>query len=81
MQKRAKPVIKRTQKRRQRCFFLVNKIEKIDYKHIGLLMRFMTDRGKIASRRNSGVSAKWQRKLASAIKRARYMGLIPYCIE
>ncbi len=63
------------------CYFMVNKFEVIDYKDINILKRFITERGKIASRRSSGVSSKWQRQLARAIKRARYIGLIPHCID
>jgi len=73
--------VKRRVKRRKACYFLANKITGIDYKNILLLRKFITDRGKIVPRRNSGVSAKWQRKLSEAIKRARYIGLIPYCID
>jgi ribosomal protein S18 len=63
------------------CYFMVNKFEVIDYKDINILKRFITDRGKISSRRNSGVSSKWQRHLSRAIKRARFIGLIPHCID
>jgi small subunit ribosomal protein S18 len=43
--------------------------------------RFITDRGKIVPKRNSGMCAKHQRVLSEAVKRARYMGLVPYCID
>ena len=72
---------KRKPKRRRACYFLVNKIEFIDYKDVQLLRRFISDRGKIMPKRNTGVSAKWQRKLANAIKISRYTGLIPYCVD
>ena len=49
---------------------------KIEYKNISLLQRYVTDRGKIVSRRMSGISAKKQRELQTAIKRARYLSLI-----
>ena len=49
---------------------------KIEYKNISLLQRYVTDRGKIVSRRMSGVSAQKQRQLQTAIKRARYLSLI-----
>jgi len=58
--------------------FLVDKTLKIDWKDPQLLMRFITERGKIVPRRVSGVSAKNQRKLAKAIKQARQMALLPY---
>ena len=50
---------------------------KIDYKNINLLQKYITDRGKIVSRRMSGISAHRQRELASAIKRARFLSLLP----
>lgn len=51
---------------------------KIDYKNMRLLSRFISDRGKIVPRRISGISAKNQRRIAQAIKRARFLALIPY---
>jgi len=68
-------------KRRRPCLFCVEKATVIDYKHIDKITRFVSDRGKIMPRRNSGVCAKHQRVLALAIKRARFMGLIPYCVD
>ncbi|MCA9554305.1 MAG: 30S ribosomal protein S18 [Myxococcales bacterium] len=58
--------------------FLADKTLKIDWKDPQLLMRFITERGKIVPRRVSGVSAKNQRKLAKAIKQARQMAMLPY---
>ena len=63
------------------CYFTANKYTIIDYKDTKVLSRFVTDRGKIYPKRNSGLSAKWQRHLATAIKRARFMGLLPYSID
>lgn len=54
------------------------RIRVIDYKDDRLLGRFLTERGKILPRRLSGVSARHQRQLAVAIKRARYLALLPY---
>ncbi len=54
---------------------------KIDYKNITLLQKYVTDRGKIVSRRLSGVSAKRQRELAQAIKSARFLGLLPVGVK
>ena len=51
---------------------------KIDYKDIATLSKFVTSQGKVFSRKRSGCSAKCQRALIQAIKRARYMGLMPY---
>ena len=65
-------------KRRKVCFFTVNKITKIDYKDIDLLKRFISERGKILPRRVTGTSAKYQRQLTTAIKRARQIALLPY---
>lgn len=80
-QGRGQGQVKRRFKRRKSCFFLANKITGIDYKNTLLLRRYVTERGKIVPRRNSGVSAKWQRKLSEAIKRARFMGLLPYKVD
>lgn len=68
-------------KRRKVCFFTVNKINHIDYKDIDLLKKFISERGKILPRRVTGTSAKYQRKLTIAIKRARTIGLLPYTME
>ncbi len=54
------------------------RIRIVDYKDEKLLGRFLTDRGKILPRRLSGVTARHQRQLAVAIKRARYLALLPY---
>lgn len=56
--------------------YVIPEGEKIDYKNISLLQKFVSDRGKIQPRRISGVTAKEQRALATAIKIARYLGLI-----
>jgi len=50
----------------------------VDYKDVKLLRKFISERGKIVPRRISGTSAKGQRQLANAIKRARYIALLPY---
>lgn len=65
-------------KRRKVCYFTANGITKIDYKEIDLLKKFISERGKILPRRVTGTSAKYQRKLTVAIKRARQMALLPY---
>ena len=64
-------------KRKKSCFFTENSIDYIDYKDEKLLRRFTTERGKIVPRRISGTCARSQRALATAIKRARYMALLP----
>lgn len=57
------------------------KIEHIDFKDVELLKKFITERGKILPRRVTGTCAKYQRKLAIAIKRARHMALLPFVKE
>lgn len=65
-------------RRRRSCYFTDNKFTHIDFKDVDLLRRFISDRGKILPRRVTGTSAKWQRKLAVAIKNARHMALLPF---
>lgn len=60
------------------CPFSGKNAPKIDYKDVNLLRRSVSERGKIMPSRISAVSAKMQRKLAIAIKRARYLALLPY---
>ena len=63
--------------RRKACYFKKNKIDYIDYKDAELLGLFIGPDGKITPRAITGTSAKYQRQLASAIKKARFMGLLP----
>jgi len=60
------------------CYFCVNKLNEIDYKDVGLLSKFTTERYKIIPGRTSGTCAKHQRILAKAIKKARLMALLPF---
>ena len=60
------------------CIFCVEKIEELDYKEVAKVKKFITEKGKILPRRMSGVCAKHQRMVATAVKRARVMALIPY---
>lgn len=64
--------------KRKVCFFCTDKIDEIDYKDPSKLRRYISDRGKIEPRRRTGVCAKHQRVLATAIKRARHLALLPY---
>ncbi len=64
--------------RKKVCAFCVDKVEQIDYKDIAKLKRYMSDRAKIVPRRVTGTCARHQRQLTTAIKRARYMALLPY---
>ena len=72
---------RRGNKRRKVCYFTVNKITYIDYKDTDTLKKFISERGKILPRRVTGTSAKYQRKLTIAIKRARQMALLPYTTD
>ncbi len=65
-------------KKKKSCPFKNEGIKEIDYKDSALLFRFITERGKILPRRITGVSAFFQKKLTRAIKRARYMAILPY---
>lgn len=67
--------------RKKVCTFCVDKIEHIDYKDVGRLKRFTTERGKILPRRVSGNCAKHQRQVTIAIKRARNIALLPFTAE
>jgi small subunit ribosomal protein S18 len=64
--------------RRKSCLLCKNKATAVDYKDIGLLRRFISERGKIRSRRMTGACRRHQRLVAVAIKRAREMALLPY---
>ena len=68
-------------RRRKVDFIAANHIDYIDYNDVDLLKRFISERGKILPRRVTGTSAKNQRKLTVAIKRARVMGLLPFVAE
>lgn len=59
-------------------YFSSNNIKHIDYKDIDLLKRFLAPNARILPKRRTGVTAKNQRKLAQAVKRARFMGLLPF---
>ncbi|MCU0830609.1 MAG: 30S ribosomal protein S18 [Rhizobiaceae bacterium] len=68
-------------RRRKTCPFSGADAPKIDYKDVRLLQRYISERGKIVPSRITAVSQKKQRLLAEAIKRARFLGLIPYVIK
>jgi small subunit ribosomal protein S18 len=68
----------RFMRRRKYCRFTVEGIEQVDYKDIELLKDFVGETGKIVPSRITGTKAKFQRQLATAIKRARYLALLPY---
>lgn len=65
-------------RRKKFCRFTAEKVEQIDYKDIELLKDFITENGKITPARISGTRAYYQRQLSEAIKRARFLALLPY---
>ena len=69
-----------TSRRRKPCPFKANPDLVIDYKDIELLKRYISPRGKILPRRITGVSAKYQRRIQNAIRRARSVALLPYVV-
>jgi small subunit ribosomal protein S18 len=68
-------------RRRKSCPFSGPNAPKIDYKDVKLLQRFISERGKIVPSRITAVSTKKQRELAQAIKRARFLALLPYVVK
>lgn len=68
-------------RRRKVCKFTADGIEYIDYKDVKLLQQYILERAKILPRRISGTSARHQRMLAKAIKRARHLALIPFTAD
>ena len=84
-QRRAKPTASRRRDkikggsgRRKPCPYCKDKIEQVDYKDVATLRRFVSERGKIRSRRISGACRRHQNQLAKAVKRAREIALLPY---
>lgn len=81
MEEKTAAPVKRPAKRMPRkkvCAFCVEKAEYIDYKDIGKLKKYITEKGKMLPRRMTGTCAKHQRDLAEAIKKARVMALLPF---
>ncbi len=68
-------------RRRKTCPFSGPNAPKIDYKDVRLLQRYISERGKIVPSRITAVSAKKQRELSTAIKRSRFLGLLPFVIR
>ena len=64
--------------KRKSCYFCKEKVEEIDYKNANQLRRYISEKGKIRSRRITGACRRHQRQVAVAIKRAREMALLPY---
>ena len=66
-------------RRKKFCRFSAEGVKQIDYKDISVLKNYITETGKIVPSRITGTKAKYQRQLAAAIKRARFLALLPYC--
>jgi small subunit ribosomal protein S18 len=81
---RSRPTRRRDKKggpgsgRRKPCQFCKDKVELVDYKDVSVLRRYISDKGKIRSRRTSGACRRHQNQLARAVKRARELALLPY---
>lgn len=69
---------RQTFKRRKFCRFTAEKIQEVDYKQVDLLKDFITENGKIIPARITGTKSHYQRQLAVAVKRARFLALLPY---
>jgi small subunit ribosomal protein S18 len=72
---------RRFRRRPRTCQFCTEKIHTIDYKQVDLVRRYVTEAGKIRSRRDTGNCAKHQRMVARAVKRARHMALVPFASD
>ena len=68
-------------RRNKLCNLCLDKVKEVPYKDADLLRRYLTDRGKIRPRRQTGTCAKHQRSLARAVKRARHLALLPFTAE
>jgi small subunit ribosomal protein S18 len=80
-QQRKRPGGPAGQVKRRNCFFCKDKIEEIDYKNVNQLRRYISEKGKIRSRRITGACRRHQVQVAQAVKRAREMALLPYVAE
>jgi small subunit ribosomal protein S18 len=76
-----RPGLKESQARKRNCVFCREKIQDVDYKDINHLRRFISEKGKIRSRRITGACRRHQNQIAVAVKRAREMALLPYIGE
>lgn len=66
-------------RRKKMCYFTANKIKEVDYKDVNLLKKFIMENGKIVPSRITGTKARYQRLLTDAVKRARFLALLPFC--
>ena len=78
---RKRPTGPATGGRRKSCFFCKDKVDEVDYKNIDQLRRYISEKGKIRSRRITGACRRHQVQVAQAVKRAREMALLPYVAE
>jgi len=67
--------------RRRECLFCKKNIDQIDYKDVNLLPNFLAETGKVIPSKRTGVCSKHQRKLIQALKRARFLALLPYVVR
>ena len=79
MEKNERPMHRKP--RKKVCFFCVDRTEFIDYKDVAKLRKYVSERAKILPRRVTGTCAAHQRELTTAIKRARYVALLPYVAD
>jgi len=75
---RKRPGARDTGVRRRNCYFCKEKVEEVDYKNVNQLRRYISEKGKIRSRRITGACRRHQNQLSAAVKRAREMALLPY---
>ncbi|MFO8053085.1 MAG: 30S ribosomal protein S18 [Candidatus Omnitrophota bacterium] len=80
MAKKSKKNRQKITRFKKNCIFCKKGLE-IDYKDVDLIKRYLTNRGKIKSRRITGVCAKHQRKLTKEVQRARFLNLVPYVVK
>ncbi|MCU0393108.1 MAG: 30S ribosomal protein S18 [Thermoflexibacter sp.] len=73
--------VNRIEQRKKYCRFRKNGIKYIDYKDANFLLKFINEQGKILPRRLTGTSAKYQRKVSQAVKKARHLALLPYVAD
>jgi small subunit ribosomal protein S18 len=66
-------------RRKKMCYFTANKMKDVDFKDVHLLRKFIMENGKIVPSRITGTKSNYQRKLAKAVKLARFLALLPYC--
>ena len=80
-QRSERPAPKRYGRRRKVCRFCVDHMRGVDYKDIGRLRMYISDRGKIEPRRKTGTCQRHQRLVATAVKRARHLAFLPYTLD